>query len=229
MPRSRGAVSGLVLVLAGAWGALIPFVGPRFGFAFTPAGEWVWTTARGWFEVLPGAATVLGGLLLIASRNRATAVLGGVLAVLAGAWFVVAQQVAPLLHLGTIGDPVGDTERKRAVLDLSYFSGLGTLIVLVGGFAAARTFARLARDVTAPVARELVTADPVSVAPTPGAYRAAPDTAMTEPAPDAQTKPRGEHVTPNEDPRRWREVRRPREHVGAGRSNAYLRWPHPQG
>jgi hypothetical protein len=97
MPRSRGAVSGLLLVILGAWGALIPFVGPRFNFAYTPDRAWAWSSARGWLEVLPGAATVLGGLLLIVAGNRVAAMLGGWLAVLAGAWFVVGGQVAPLL------------------------------------------------------------------------------------------------------------------------------------
>lgn len=218
MPRSRGAVSGSLLVLAGVWGGLIPFLGPRFDFAYTPAQEWAWTTARGWFEVLPGAAAVLGGLLLLASRNRVGATFGGLLAVLAGAWFVVGPRVAPLMRLGTIGDPVGATERKRAVLELSYFTGLGVLIVLVGGFAVARTFARLARDIPAPVPAE----------------PRRPDEAVTVPAAEAVsseavTTPRGDRVAPENDPRRWREVRRPRERVGAGRSTAYLRWPHPQG
>jgi hypothetical protein len=36
VPRSRGALSGVVLVLLGAWGALIPFIGPYFQFAYTP-------------------------------------------------------------------------------------------------------------------------------------------------------------------------------------------------
>ena len=90
MPRSRGAASGFLLILLGAWGALIPFVGPYFDFAFTPDTEWTWTIARGWLEVLPGAATVLGGLLLLTSGNRATAMLGGWLAVLAGAWLSLA-------------------------------------------------------------------------------------------------------------------------------------------
>lgn len=89
MPRSRGAVSGLLLVILGVWGALIPFVGPRFNFAYTPAQDWTWTTARGWLEVFPGVTTVVGGLLLIFSANRAIAMFGGWLAVLGGAWFVV--------------------------------------------------------------------------------------------------------------------------------------------
>lgn len=218
IPRSRGAVSGLLLVLAGVWGGLIPFLGPRFDFAYTPAQEWAWTAARGWFEVLPGAAAVLGGLLLIASRNRVSATLGGLLAVLAGAWFVVGPRVAPLVHLGTVGDPVGATERKRAVLELSYFTGLGVLIVLIGGFAMARTFARLARDIPGPVPAEPRRADAAVTAPAAEAVTS-----------EAVTKPRGDRVAPENDPRRWREVRRPRERAGAGRSNAYLRWPHPQG
>ncbi len=86
MPRSRGAVSGLLLVILGAWGALIPFVGPHFNFAYTPDRDWAWSSARGWLEVAPGAATALGGLLLIVAGNRVAAMLGGWLAVLAGAW-----------------------------------------------------------------------------------------------------------------------------------------------
>ncbi len=47
--------------------------------------------------------------------------LGGWLAVLAGAWFVVGGQVAPLLGIGSAGDPIAATERKRAVLEISLF------------------------------------------------------------------------------------------------------------
>src|SRR5258708_1744398 len=106
MPRSRGAASGFLLILLGAWGALIAFVGPYFDFAFTPDQEWTWTIARGWLEVLPGAATVVGGLLLLGSRNRATAMIGGWLTVLAGAWFVVGRALAGPLGIGDVGAPV---------------------------------------------------------------------------------------------------------------------------
>jgi hypothetical protein len=147
MPRSRGALTGLILVLLGVWGALIPFVGPDLNFAYTPDEAWTWTAARGWLEVLPGVATVVGGLLLIVSANRAGAMLGGWLATLAGTWFVVGGVFAPLLHLGSVGDPVASTERKRAVLEVAYFSGLGAMIVFLGGAVLARVAVRLARDV----------------------------------------------------------------------------------
>jgi hypothetical protein len=213
MPRSRGALSGLILVILGAWGALVPFVGPNFNFAYTPDQDWAWSTARGWLEVLPGVATVLGGLLLIFSGNRISAVLGGWLAVLAGAWFVIGGQVAPLLKIGSVGDPIAATDRKRAVLEISYFSGLGALIIFVAGIALARTAVRLARDV-----------QPLEpVAPVPGARPYL--SGLEEPSElssGALTKPR---VDPEEPKSRWR-----RQHASAagGSGPAYLRWPHPQ-
>ena len=216
MPRSRGAVSGLLLVILGAWGALIPFVGPHFNFAYTPDRDWAWSTARGWLEVAPGAATVLGGLLLIVAGNRAAAMLGGWLAVLAGAWFVVGNQVAPLLRIGSAGDPIAATDRKRAVLEVTYFSGLGALIVFVGGVALARTAVRLARDVR-PVAAESAAAVP-AVEP----YRD-PAYEPVEVSSGALTKPRS--AADAEPKRGWR---RNRTAAGGGGNAAYLRWPHPQ-
>jgi len=147
MPRSRGAASGFLLVLLGAWGALIPFVGPNFDWAFTPDQEWVWTTGRGWLEVLPGAVTVVGGLLLLGSRNRFTAMLGGWLTVLAGARFVTGRALAGPLGIGDAGTPVGATEAKRVALDLTYFYGLGALIIFLGAIALGRLSIRSARDI----------------------------------------------------------------------------------
>jgi len=147
MPRSRGAASGFLLVLLGAWGALIPFIGPNFDWAFTPDQEWVWTTGRGWLEVLPGAVTAVGGLLLLGSRNRFTAMLGGWLTVLAGAWFVVGRALAGPLGIGDAGTPVAATEAKRVALDLTYFYGLGALIIFLGAIALGRLSIRSARDI----------------------------------------------------------------------------------
>jgi len=147
MQRSRGAMSGVLLILLGAWGAIIPFVGPFFDFAFSPDRAWAWSEARGWLQVLPGVVAVVGGLLLLASSNRATAMLGGWLGVLAGAWFVVGRASAGLLGIGDVGSPVAATETKNLVLELAYFSGLGALIVFVGAAALGRVSVRSVRDV----------------------------------------------------------------------------------
>jgi len=147
MPRSRGALSGLLLLILGAWGALIPFIGPYFHFAYAPGQAWVWSTARAWLEVFPGATAAAGGFLLLISGNRATAMFGGWLAVIAGAWFVVGRTLASTLRLGDIGQPLAATDAKRAVIEIAYFSGLGALIVFIGGAVLARVTIRTARDV----------------------------------------------------------------------------------
>jgi hypothetical protein len=145
MRRSRGAASGFLLILLGIWGAAVPFVGPSFDFAFSTGRDW--SMARGWLEVLPGGVAALGGLLLLLSRNRATAMLGGWLSVLAGAWFVVGRAFAGPLALGDVGTPVAATDTQHLLLELSYFYGLGALIVFLGAFALGRVSVRSVRDV----------------------------------------------------------------------------------
>jgi hypothetical protein len=165
IPRSRGAASGLLLIAFGAWGALIPFVGPYFDFAYSPDQAWTWTPQRGWLELLPGVVTVVGGLLLLASRNRATAMLGSWLAVFAGAWFVVGRAVASVLNFGTIGAPTAATDAKVATLEITYFYGLGALIVFLGAVALGRLSVRSARDVA--YAQRLTPAAPAPAAAEP--------------------------------------------------------------
>jgi hypothetical protein len=147
MPRSRGAVSGLLLIILGVWGALVPFIGPYFHFAFTPGEVWVWSTPRGWLEVFPGVTTAAGGFLLLVSGNRATAMFGGWLSVIGGAWFVVGRTLASTLRIGDVGQPIAATDAKRAVIEIGSFSGLGALIVFLGGVVLARLSLRTVRDV----------------------------------------------------------------------------------
>lgn len=147
--RSRGAISGIVLILLGIWGAVIPFVGPGFDFAYNPELGSAWSAARGWLEVLPGVVTVIGGLLLVRSTNRATAMFGAWLSIVAGAWFVVGRVVATTLTIGEIGAPVAPTEAKAAWLELAYFYGLGALIIFLGATALGRVSVRSVRDIAA--------------------------------------------------------------------------------
>jgi hypothetical protein len=147
VPRSRGAVSGFLLILLGAWGALVPFFGPYLDYSYGTDQAWHWTAARGWLEVLPGVAVALGGLLLLISAHRVSASFGGWLAALGGAWFIVGQTVAPLLHLGNVGQPLSHHDSGRAVAQLGYFLGLGTVIVFLAAFALGRLAVVGVRDV----------------------------------------------------------------------------------
>ncbi|MFI2474800.1 hypothetical protein [Nocardia xishanensis] len=147
IPRSRGAIGGLAVLLLGVWGALIPFLGPSINFAFTPDEPWVWTAARGWLEVLPGVAAIIGGVLMLVSRNRLVASFGAWLAVAAGFWFVIGPVLAEPLGIGHVGDPVATSDWKRAVLQLTYFYGLGALILFFAAASLGRLSVRSARDI----------------------------------------------------------------------------------
>jgi hypothetical protein len=137
MRRSRGAASGTLLVLLGIWGALIPFVGPYFHYAYTPDTAWTYTTARLWLEILPGAAVFFGGFLLIIATSRHIALFGAVLAGAAGAWFALGTLLSPLWnnHVPMGGSPAGATQFMRIMEQLGFFYALGVAIVFVAGAA----------------------------------------------------------------------------------------------
>jgi hypothetical protein len=145
--RSRGVLSGLLLILLGAWGALVPFVGPYFHYAYTPDKAWTYTSGRLWLEVLPGAAVALGGLIVLASAYRPTAHFGAWLAALGGAWFALGSVIGPTwsgMNMAT-GTPVGG-HVTRALEQIGFFTGLGVVIVLLAAMAIGRFSVISVRD-----------------------------------------------------------------------------------
>src|SRR5215470_16669649 len=140
--KSRSIVMGVLLIMLGVWGGLAPFVGPYFHFAYTSDTPWHYTHARLWLEVLPAAAAVLGGMLVLASPGWLLAAWGAILAVLAGGWFVVGTVVNAVWHrLGTPGVPVGTSPTRIVLEQLGLFTGLGVVIVLCAAVALGRAAA----------------------------------------------------------------------------------------
>jgi hypothetical protein len=140
VPRSRGAVSGALLVLLGLWGGFAALAGPYFHFAFAPDTAWKFTNGRILLQLAPAAAAVLGGLFVLGSANRVVATAGAWIGAFGGAWFVVGAPLS-LLWSGTdsvrLGPAVGD--RTRQVLEqVGLLSGLGTVIVFVAALAIGR-------------------------------------------------------------------------------------------
>ena len=148
VPRTRGAATGLALVALGAWGILVPLLGPIFDFGYSPDSTWHFTVGRFWFELLPGIATVVGGLLLLGTANRAVAVFGGYLAAVGGAWYVVGTLFVPHLDLGSVGQPLGSSTRQT-LETLVMFTGLGALILFLAGQGLGRFTVRSVRDLEA--------------------------------------------------------------------------------
>lgn len=139
----RGRVTGFLLIVLGAWGALVPFVGPYFGFAFTPDKAWAYTTGRLWLSVLPGAAAFLGGLLVLTVADRGAG-FGAFLAALGGAWFVVGMPVTAFAVTSppiSAGSPVAShgalfgPATMRFLEPLGFYYGLGVVILFLAALA----------------------------------------------------------------------------------------------
>src|ERR1700727_1851033 len=94
--RTHGIFGGLLVALLGIWGGIIPFIGPYFNYAFTPDKAWTYTTGRLELEILPAAGALLGGLLMMGARSRASVLFGSLLAIASGAWLGLGDVVAPL-------------------------------------------------------------------------------------------------------------------------------------
>lgn len=152
--RSRGALSGVLLILLGIWGGLIPFVGPYVHFAYTPTVAWAYTSSRFWLNILPAVGTIVGGFIVLSSRLRPATLLGAWLAALSGCWFAVGNLIAPLVDpTMTPGLPAGGAVH-RAVEQIGFFTGLGVVIVFVSAVALGRLSVLAMRDVTAAAAPE---------------------------------------------------------------------------
>lgn len=166
--RSRGMASGFLLVLLGLWGALVPFVGPYFHYAYTPDAAWTYSTARLWLEILPGAAVFLGGVLLIISAARHIALFGAALAAAAGAWFTLGTTFSPLWNnnvpLG--GSPASLTVTMRIAEQVGFFTGLGVVVAAIASVAFGRIISLPAEPVPVPVETVPVETVPADSVPT---------------------------------------------------------------
>jgi hypothetical protein len=138
VPRTRGALSGILLILLGLWGTLLPLVGPYFHYGFAPDDTWVYNTDRLQLSIAPGAAAALGGLILLFSANRVVGMFGGWLAALAGAWFAVGPILATLWNVPGVGAPLGTGEGRHIAEQLAGFTGLGVVIVFLAALALGR-------------------------------------------------------------------------------------------
>lgn len=219
VPRSRGVLSGVILVLLGLWGGLIPFVGPYADFAYTPNNTWVYTTDRLYLNILPAVAVGLGGLIVLASANRAVAVLGAWLATLGGAWFIVGPTISVLWKAAGVsatGAPIG-AEAKQVAEQLAFFGGLGALALFFAALALGRFTvvgireARYAEEAAAEPRAGVGDAETSTTQP-----MARPAAAQTDTTPPGPVPARGRYSRPPE-PGDQRVAGSPRSGSGGGR------------
>jgi hypothetical protein len=159
IPRRRGSLCGVLLVLLGAWAALGPLVGPYFKFAYSPDTTWFYNSGRLYLSIIPGAVAALGGVAVLATRSRAAGLVGGLLAAAAGGWLIIGQPViaillkrpsinagVPVLHGGGTAAAGAATTHWQLFETLGLFTGVGIVIVFLGALAMGRFSMISARD-----------------------------------------------------------------------------------
>ncbi len=139
--RSTLIIVSLIAVVISAWGGIVPYLGPTFGYSADGSGAWHWNLAHAILALSPAIAGILAGALLFLGaprspqRTRRLGLgLGGVLALTAGAWFVVGPW-AWVLTLGSSSYLVPATPFRTLANLLGYSFGPGLILIACGAFA----------------------------------------------------------------------------------------------
>jgi hypothetical protein len=182
--------AGFVILIAGLWGGLVPFVGPAFHFALGPNHSWTWTSGRFYLSVLPAIAAILGGLILLFGGPRLSGRIGALLALAGGVWFAIGPTVSLLWATDAEGLPHGP-KGTRMLEALTYHTGLGVLIASFAAYSLPGVLAYRRAAVPAAAAAGTTTGAPATeaAATRPGygtARPAAREPATAEPATRAQ-------------------------------------------
>jgi hypothetical protein len=137
-------VVGSLAALIGAWGGIVAYLGPTFGYQSNGAGSWYWDWQHALLYLIPGAVTVLMGLWLwaLAGRTRVGsgrfgAGLAAVVLVAAGAWFVLGPVVWPIFYSTPVFGPASAT--TNFLNQLGYNLGPGFIIGALGGITLAHS------------------------------------------------------------------------------------------
>jgi hypothetical protein len=131
---------GVVTILISAWGALIPFVEPIFGFHATGTPSLRWNAAHALLAFVPGAVGVVMGLVVLwaasqaaAGRGRVSLMWAGLITVLCGAWFIVGPRAWPAITThGVYFVPA--TPLRSLLYQVGYALGTGVILVVCGGY-----------------------------------------------------------------------------------------------
>ncbi len=131
---------GVVTILISAWGALIPFVEPIFGYHVTGTPSWHWNAAHTLLAVVPGVVGIAMGFVVLWKANQVRVggghmglVLAGLITMLCGAWFIVGPTAWPVI--GTHGAYFSSIAPLRSLLyQVGYAIGTGVILVVCGGY-----------------------------------------------------------------------------------------------
>jgi hypothetical protein len=138
-PAARLGVAGVLILLTGAWGGIVPFVGPAFGYSADGSPSWSWNLMHGLLWLAPGGAACFGAIMsfgLIArftrGRGRIGAAAAGLVVALSGAWFAIGPVSWPVLERSA-GVFVPAAPLRELSYQVGYSLGPGVLLAVLGG------------------------------------------------------------------------------------------------
>lgn len=136
---SFGLIFGAFLAfLIAAWAAIVPFIGPTFGFSADGSPSWTWNEVHALGALVPGA---LGALVCLGVMSNARRPVAGGLGIagftlfLCGAWLAVVPVAWPVMvgayfHVAT--------PSITLAYWMGYASGPGVLLAAFGGIVMGR-------------------------------------------------------------------------------------------
>lgn len=129
---------GLLSLLLSAWGGIVPYLGPSFGYSSNGAPAWHWSLQHTLLYLVPGAVGVVISLAVLAQSRagraavRASLGLSGLILIACGAWFVIGPVTWPVLHSGQVFG-TATSASARFVNQVGYNLGVGVLLAALGG------------------------------------------------------------------------------------------------
>jgi hypothetical protein len=135
------ALAGLVALLAAAWGGVVPYVGPLFGYSADGSNAWHWSLSHAVLALAPGVIGVLLGLLIVAEsrgirvgKGRVSLATAGTLLMVCGAWFAIGPLAWPVVFASSSGYFVAGSHLGLLEDELGYSIGTGMILVICGAF-----------------------------------------------------------------------------------------------
>ena len=131
---------GLFLVAIAAWGGIVPFLGPTFGFSADGAASWHWSLTHAVVSLAPGAIAAFAGFVVLAGsrgmtlgRRRMSLAVAGLIVLICGAWFAVAPWAWPVID-NTHQFFVAATPLRMLANIAGYALGPGVLVGASGAY-----------------------------------------------------------------------------------------------
>ena len=131
---------GVLLIGIAAWGGIVPFVGPSFGYSADGTASWHWSLTHVVVALVPGAVAVLMGFVvlgrsrgMVVGRGRFSLATSGLIVMAAGAWFAIAPWAWPVIDSTRAYFVTASPLRTLANLS-GYALGPGLLVMAAGAF-----------------------------------------------------------------------------------------------